>query len=272
MPYAKKLRTFALVAAALLLLGTASASGAGKIGGNQIKKNAIASKHIKKNAVQSSDIKQGAVQSSEIKNNTVQSGDITDGTITSGDIKNGTVGPGDLANGSVTADKIAPGAVSFQSGLWSTVLRNQTGAAVSGVQAGPVGQPEGDGSLRLATSGPTDLAAFGNSLEFLGIRLDQITQVSYSTYNDDDPPLVRPSLRIEINPHLVDDATLGGGYEFTTLVHEPVPGDDGVGDPCGRPRRQHVAPHRRRGYRDWLHPGHPMHLRRDRRGAGDPRR
>ncbi len=153
MPYAKKLRTFALVAAALLLLGTASASGAGKIGGNQIKKNAIASKHIKKNAVQSSDIKSNAVQSAEIKNNTVQSGDIKDGNVTSGDIKNGTVGPGDLANGSVTADKIAPGAVSFQSGLWSTLLRNQTGAAVSGVQAGPAGQPQGDGSLRLVTSG-----------------------------------------------------------------------------------------------------------------------
>ncbi len=39
--------------------------------------------------------------------------------------------------------------------------------------------------------------------------------------------MVRPSLRIEINPHLVDDATLGGGYEFTTLTHEPVPGTTG---------------------------------------------
>ena len=130
MPHAKKLRTFALVAAALLLLGTASASGAGKIGGNQIKQNAIASKHIKKNAVQSSDIKKNAVQSSDIK----------DGNVMSGDIKNGNVLTGDLANGSVTAAKIAPGAIAFPNSLWSTLFRNQEGAAESNVQVGPGGE------------------------------------------------------------------------------------------------------------------------------------
>ena len=36
------------------------------------------------------------------------------------------------------------------------------------------------------------MAAFGNSFEFAGVRLDQITDVQYSTYNADDPPLVRP--------------------------------------------------------------------------------
>ena len=82
-----------------------------------------------------------------------------------------------------------------------------------------------DGSLRLATSGSADLAAFGNSLEFLGIQLDQITDVSYSTFTDSTA--VRPSLRIEINPHFEDDATPGGGYEFTTLVHVPADGETG---------------------------------------------
>ncbi len=89
------------------------------------------------------------------------------------------------------------------------------------------GQPKGDGSLRLFVTGTADLAAFGNSFEFAGVQLDEITDVSYSTYNADDPPLVRPSLRIEIDPHLVDDATPGGGFEFTTLIHEPEPGATG---------------------------------------------
>ncbi len=227
MPYAKKLRTFALVAAALLLLGTASASGAGKIGGNQIKQNAIASKHIKKNAVQSSDIKSNAVQSGEIKNNTVKAA--TSRTAMSRPVtsRTGPSATGDLANGSVTADKIAPGAVSFQSGLWSTLLRNQTGAAVSGVQTGPAGQPDGrrepeachvrvdrPGRLRKLARVPGHPA-----------RPDHETSATGRSTTSTRP--VRPSLRIEINPHFVDDATLGGGFEFTTLTHQPAPGATG---------------------------------------------
>ncbi len=204
---AKKLRTVALVVAALLLLSTASASGADKIGGNKIKKNAIASKHI--------------------KNNAVQGGEIKNGTVASGDIKNGTVASGDLANGSVTAGKIAPEAIAFPNSLWGPMIRNQTGGAESNGQTGPTGQPEGDGSLRLAVTGPADLAAFGNSFDFAGVQLDQITDVSYATYNGDATPLVRPSLRVEINPHLVDDATPLGGLEFTTLIHQPEEGATG---------------------------------------------
>jgi hypothetical protein len=173
------------------------------------------------------DIKNGSVITKDIKNNNLVSKDLKDGSVSSGDIKNKTVKSGDLAADSVNASKIAPGAIAFQSSLWSTTLRNQTGAAESHVQAGPAGQPEGDGSLRLATTANPDLAAFGNSLEFLGIQLDQITDVSYSTFNGDATPLVRPSLRIEINPHLVDDASPGGGFEFTTLNHQPPAGATG---------------------------------------------
>ena len=241
MPYAKKLRTVALVAAALVLIGTTSASAAGKIGGNQIKKNAIASKHIKKGAVTTKDVKNnnltgkdmkdGSVGTNDIKNGTVASGDIKDGTIASGDIKNGTVGTGDLANGSVTAAKLAPGAVAFPNSLWSTQFRNQSGTAESNVQTGPGGDGQlGAGSLRLFTATPTDVAAFGNSLEFAGVRLDQITDVQYSTYNPDAAPLVRPSLRIEINPHLDRRRHLRRCHR----VHHPRPQagtrHDGMGD------------------------------------------
>jgi hypothetical protein len=172
-------------------------------------------------------IKNGTVTTKDVKNNNLKSKDLKNGTVSSKDIKNKTVATGDLANGSVTASKIAPGAIAFPNSLWSTQFRNQTGSAESNVQVGPGGTGQlNDGSLRLFTSTPTDVAAFGNSFEFAGVRLDAITDVQYSTYNAADPVLVRPSIRIEINPHLVAD-TPGGIFEFTTLVHVPENGSTG---------------------------------------------
>ena len=174
------------------------------------------------------DIKNNTVTTKDVKNNNLKSKDLKNGTVSSKDIKNKTVATKDLADGSVTAVKIAPGAIAFPNSLWSTQFRNQTGAAESNLQTGPGGAGQlNDGTLRLFTSTPTDVAAFGDSFEFAGVRLDQITDVQYSTYNPEATPQFRPSLRIEINPHLVDDDTFGGATEFTTLIHEPGPGTTG---------------------------------------------
>ena len=229
-------RTLMLAVTGLILalvFASGAATGAKLITGKDIKDKSITTKDIKNNNLQGKDIKDGSVSTKDVKNNNLQGGDIQDGTVTGadlldgtvtgGDIQDGTVATGDLANGSVTASKIAPGAIAFPNSLWSTLFRNQSGAAESNVQAGPGGAGQlGSGSLRLFISGTTDLAAFGNSFEFAGVRLDAITDVSYATYNPAATPLVRPSLRIEIDPHLVDDATPGGGFEFSTLVHNPV--------------------------------------------------
>ena len=194
----------------------------------------ITSADIKDHTIQAKDIKKGAVGSNQIKNGGVQSSDIKDGT----------VGSKDLANGSVTAKKLAPGAVAFPNSLWGPVLRNQTGAAQSFLQAGPATPPKGKGSLALITTGSSDLAAFGDSFDFAGFELDSISNLSYSSYNNDATPLVRPSLRIEINPHLVDDSARGGLTEFTTLTYEPAPGANGMGDRCGHPGRPQLVPDR----------------------------
>ena len=47
--------------------------------------------------------------------------------------------------------------------------------------------------------------------------MESITSLSYSSYNPDATPAVRPSLRLEVNPHLADDGT-GGVFEFTTVI------------------------------------------------------
>ena len=87
--------------------------------------------------------------------------------------------------------------------------------------------PMGTGSLKLLTTGTSDLAAFGDSVDFAGIPLDSITSLSYSSYNPAATPAVRPGLRLEVNPHLVADGTPGGVFEFTTVIYEPAHGVTG---------------------------------------------
>ena len=105
------------------------------------------------------------------------------------------------------------------------MIRNQQGAGQSSLQTGPAPVPMGAGSLKLLTTGTSDLAAFGDSVDFAGIPLESITSLSYSSYNPDVTP--RPALRLEVNPHLVGDAAVGGVFEFTTLIYDPADGVTG---------------------------------------------
>ena len=219
--------TIVISALLLILIATGVANAAKLINSGDVKNNSLTSADVKNNTLTSADVKQNSLKAEDLAAKSVGASELTDGSVTGTDLKNATVGSADLANGSVTASKIAPGAVAFPNALWGTVLRNQTGAAESQFQAGPGGQPLGDGSLRLFVSGTADGAAFGNSFDFAGFQLEDITNVSYATYNADDPPLIRPSLRMEIDPHLVSDALPGGALEFTTLIHQPEAGTTG---------------------------------------------
>ena len=186
----------AAIAACTVALTLAFAGGAvaaGKITSADIKDHTIQAKDLKNGAVGTKQIKNGQVYGDDIKAGAVGSSDIKDGGVTSDDLKNGTVGSSDLANGSVTASKLAPGAVAFPNSLWGTILRNQSGAAQSLLQAGPTGQPMGTGSLALITTGASDLAAYGDSFDFAGFPLASITNLSYSSYNPDATPQV-PSI------------------------------------------------------------------------------
>jgi hypothetical protein len=210
----------AAVAACAIALSVAFGTGA-------FAASKITSADIKDHTIQGRDIKKGAVGSTQLTNGGVKHDDLAGGSVQSNTIKDGTVGSKDLANGSVTASKLAPGAVAFPNALWGTIIRNQEGEAQSGLVAGPGTPTRGKGSLRLFTSGASDLAAYGDSFDFAGFVLDDITNLSYDTYNNDNTPQVRPSLRLEIDPHLIADTDPGGMFEFTTLVFEPLPGTKG---------------------------------------------
>jgi len=235
----KRLRAPTLVVAVVaLVVGVSSgAMGAKLITGKDIKDGSVKSaditngtlvtKDLKKNGVSADRLKKGTISSDKLKAGAIGNGKLVGNAVTSDKIKDGTVGSNDLANGSVTAGKLAPGAVAFPQTLWGPMIRNQTGAAQSTLVPGPTGQPLGDGSLQLSTQTATDIAAFGDSVDFAGLPLASITSLSYWSFNGDATPLVRPSLRMEINPHLVSDGALGGVFEFTTLNYAVLPGATG---------------------------------------------
>ena len=113
----------------------------------------------------------------------------------------------------------------FPQTLWGPMIRNQQGAAQSTLQTGPAPVPMGTGSLKLLTTGTSDLAAFGDSVDFAGIPLDSITSLSYSSYN---PAAAGGGpLSLEVNPHLVGDGVPGGVFEFTTVIYAPENGATG---------------------------------------------
>ncbi len=232
-----KLPTIVL-SATLLVIGVSSGAVAAQlITGKDVKDGSLTTSDIKNGTLTTQDLKNGAVSIDKLKADAVGTDKIKTGAVghhklkanavDSSKIKDGSVGTHDLADGSVTANKLAPGAVAFPQTLWGPMIRNQVGAARSTLATGPGTPPMGSGSLHLSVTGTPDRAAFGDSIDFAGVPLSGITGLGYASYNPDAVPAVRPSLRIEINPHLVNDATFGGVFEFSTLTYEPDPGATG---------------------------------------------
>ena len=222
-------RGVALVASAAVLALAAGGSGA-------VAASLITSADIKDKAVKKVDLAENSVVSSKVKDGTLKLKDL--GKKANDKInKGGPAGPAG-PRGQTGAQGPAgpqgpqgpagtPGAGPFPQTLWGPVIRNQQGAGQSALQTGPAPVPMGTGSLKLVTTGTSDLAAFGDSVDFAGITLNSITSLSYSSYNPDATPTDRPSLRLEVNPHLVADDSVGGVFEFTTVIYEPADGATG---------------------------------------------
>ncbi len=221
-----KIPTIVLAVVALVIGVSSGAVAAKLITSADVKNGSLKSEDIKNGTLGTKDLKQNGINGNRLAKGTVNGAKLQGGTVSGGKLQSGAVGTGQLANGSVTADKLAPGAVAFPNTLWGPMIRNQQGAAQSTLVTGPTGQPMGTGSLELSTTGAADLAAFGDSLDFAGEPLESITSLSYSSFNT-AATTPRPGLRMEINPHLADDASVGGVFEFTTLTYEPATGATG---------------------------------------------
>ena len=219
--------TTVLAVVALVVAVGGGATAASLITGDDVKNNSLTSADIKDGTLKTDDIKQGGVSGNRLKGESTSGNKLQKGTVSGDRLKDGAVTSAKIKDGTIGAQDLAPGAVSFPQTLWGPSIRNQIGAGQSSLAAGPGTPPMGSGSLHLSVTGAGDRAAFGDPIDFAGIELDSITDLSYASYNPDAVPAVRPSLRFEINPHLADDSTAGGVFEFSTLTYEPSPGASG---------------------------------------------
>ena len=235
-----------VLAAVVALVGVSSGAVAAKlITGADIKDGTVKSADIKNGTLVTKDLKKGGVSADRLKSKSIGAGKLAPSSVHSGKIKDGSIESKDLSAAAKNSLKGAQGpagpqgpqgaqgpagpsgVTAFPQTLWGPMIRNQQGAAQSTLQTGPAPVPMGTGSLKLVTTGTSDLAAFGDSVDFAGIPLGSITSLSYSSYNSAVTPADRPSLRLEVNPHLVGDGAVGGVFEFTTVIYEPADGVTG---------------------------------------------
>ena len=240
-----------------LVFASGAATGAKLLTGKDIKDKSITTKDIKNNNLQGKDIKDGSVSTKDVKNNNLQGGDIQDGTVAGADLpgrhRHRRRPPGRHRRHRRPRQRLGHGEQDRpgrdrvpQLAVEHAVPRTRSGAAESNVQAGPGGcrptglrQPEAvhvwaDRCGRLRST-PSSSRACNST---------RSRTMKYSTYNPAATPEFRPNLRIEIDPHLVADDTVGRWHR----VHHPDPRAgtrlDGVGDLRERPGRRRLVPHR----------------------------
>jgi collagen triple helix repeat protein len=112
---------------------------------------------------------------------------------------------------------------------WSVIDRNVIGAGDAYLRSGPssaafgaiVEPPSGVGSLGIRTASPTDKAAFGNQVDFVGNGVLDLTAVAYSVFttgeNNGRGPNNMPSITFEIDPNLEPPSTTS----FSSMVFAP---------------------------------------------------
>ena len=222
-------------------------------GGSATAASLITSSDIKNGTIKSEDIKDGYVKSSDIKNGTVKSEDIKDGYVKSSDIKNGAIKNEDIKKTAITMDRFSkatqdkinkagtPGPAggatgpqgpkgdkgdpgpTLSSGNWGVVNRNTIGSPVAQLRSGPFDPPVGDGSLNLTVGGgpPLEKLAFGNEVDFQGLRIADLSAVGYSVYqtgeNTGPSAANLPNLSFEVDPNVV-----GVVADYSSLVYQPA--------------------------------------------------
>ena len=143
----------------------------------------------------------GQITSGDIKNDTIRSVDVHDDSLKLKDISNGAERQLQGKRG----PQGPPGTAEYAGPTWSVVDRNVIGNGDSYLRAGPGGEPPlGVGSLGIRTGSPTDKAAFGNEVDFVGDPLTDLTTVSYSVYttgeNNNLSTENGPSVTFEVDP------------------------------------------------------------------------
>jgi hypothetical protein len=142
---------------------------------------------------------------------------------------------------------------------WGIMNRNTIGAADATLRTGPGVPPFGAGSLNLSVATGSDKIAYGNEVDFAGLRIADITALGFSVLTTGENfainPTNLPNITLEVNPHVTSasysslvynppavtpnvwstiDATAGAGWYFTNASTAAATG-------CGQAAGQHFC-------------------------------
>lgn len=238
-------RTIVAVVGTILVCGAATAGAAKLINGSDVKNGSLTGKDVKNASLTAKDVKQGTLTSGDVKNSTLQGADIKDASIAGADLSAG-------AKASV-----------FSGPNWGIADRNVLGNGDSYLRAGPVvvgfedipaaEPPYGIGSLGLRTGSPEDKATFGNQVDFIGMPLADIDELSYWVYTTAEniavDPGNLPAVQFEIDANLepppsidfttasiIPPAQLPGWHETDVVADGDwfLTGDEGTATGCNQ--------------------------------------
>lgn len=183
------------------------------------------------NLITSDDVKNGSLRSVDLENDTIKSKDVTDGSLRVKDLTDDAVdtlqkqGPqGATGPQGPKGDTGATGArgpqgpkgdnATYVGEHWGVIARNTIAPATAVLRSGPfsawagdvVKPPFGQGSLALTVAGSTDKVAFGNEVDFQGMRVADLSAVGFHVYttgeNSEAPTANMPSIAFEIDPNV----------------------------------------------------------------------
>ena len=106
------------------------------------------------------------------------------------------------------------------SGNWGIIDRNVIGSAGAVLRSGPGAAPLGTGSLNLSVADGASKIAFGNEVDFAGLKVSSIGALGFSVYqtgeNASISPANLPNISLEVNPGVA-------GKTYSSLVYNPAP-------------------------------------------------
>ena len=192
-------KTIVACALVALAVGATTATAAQLITGKQIKNGSITGKDLKRGTVTKKRLS-GAVRAELAKQGARGPA--------------GPVGP--------KGDKGEPGSAAKlpSAGNWGVINRNTIGSPVAQLRSGPFDPPAGDGSLNLTVGSGTEKLAYGNEVDFEGLKIADLSAVGYSVYqtgeNADLSAANLPNLTFEVDPNVVV------GADYSSLVYNPA--------------------------------------------------
>jgi hypothetical protein len=105
---------------------------------------------------------------------------------------------------------------------WGTINRNTMGAASAQLRTGPFAPPFGVGSLNLSVADAASKIAYGNEVDYAGLRVADISALGFSVYQTGEDAAISltnlPNIQMEVDPNVASALSVN----YSSLVYNPA--------------------------------------------------